>query len=84
MNDKNVATVRTGWNVGLFTAAAALLYKLTGWVVTVDDLLPFAPVIAIVGGVFYRLSRVISEKVKWLGYILFGNTSTPTNYEKPE
>lgn len=84
MQDKNVATVRTGWNIGVFSLVAAIIYKFTGWTVTVDDLIPYAPVIAIAGGVFYRLTRVISEKVKWLGYVLFGNTSTPSNYEKPE
>lgn len=84
MNDTTTATVRTGWNLGLFSAFAALVYKLTGWTLTVDDLLPFAPFIAIVGGVFYRISRLLSDKVSWLGYVLFGNARTPANYEQPK
>ena len=84
MNDTTTATVRTGWNLTLFSAVVALVSKLTGWTLTVEDLLPFTPLVGIIGGVFYRFSRVLSEKVSWLGYVLFGSPRTPTNYEKPQ
>lgn len=82
-SDKNTATVRSGWQVGVLSAVVALVYKLTGWEVTIDQLLPYAPAIAVVAGVFYRLSRVLSEKLPWIGYVLFGNKKTPTNYVEP-
>lgn len=81
MSDKSTATVRTGWNIGLFTAVAAIVYKITGWTITVEDLLPFSPVIAVMGGIFYRLSRLISDKAPWLAYVLFGSPKTPISYE---
>ncbi len=82
-SDKNTATVRSGWQVGVFAALASILYKLTGWEISLEDLLPYSPVIAVVGAAFYRLSLVISEKLPWIGYVLFGNRKTPSGYTPP-
>lgn len=83
LSDTNTASVRTGWQAGVFTALVALLYKLTGWKIELEDLLPFAPVAAVAAGIFYRISRVISDKLPWIGYVLFGNRKTPSAYVSP-
>jgi len=91
MNDTTIATVRTGWNTTIFAAFAALVYKLFGWEVKVEDLLPYLPVILPVAAAFYRLSRLISEKLPWIGYVLFGvnrppsfASATPVNEPTPK
>ena len=84
LSDTNTASVRSGWQVGVFTAGAALLYKLTGWDIKIEDLLPFAPLVGFFAGVFYRFSRVISDKLPWVGYVLFGNRKVPASYVAPE
>lgn len=77
------ATVRTGWNMTLFAAVASLIYKWTGWNLQVEDLLPLSPVIGIVGGIFYRLSRYIADSAPQVGWILFGTKKAPTAYVEP-
>lgn len=80
--ETGVASVRTGWHLTIFSAIAAVIYKVSGVTISVDDLLVFSPAIGIVGGVFYRASRFLTDKYPALGYVLFGTKKTPTDYEE--
>lgn len=77
MNDTRTATLRTTWNGTLIAATSVAAAKLLGWEITVDDLAPFLPVIAVVIGVFYRASLAIAARWPMLGTILFGKTTAP-------
>lgn len=83
MNDTLRASLRTGWFAGILTAILGLLNSRFGWELTVEDLLPFAPVVAIVAGVVYRASRVLADRWPSIGFVLFGSRQTPT-YAAPE
>jgi hypothetical protein len=78
LNDTTIATIRTTVNSSYLTAAAAVLYKLFGWDVKVEDLLPFMPIIVPAIAVFYRLSLYIGTRWPTLGTILFGVQKKPT------
>lgn len=78
MKDTTTATVRTTVNTTVLAALGALLYKIFGWDIKVEDMLPFLPVIAAVVAVFYRLSLAVTAKWPVVGYILFGRTTPPT------
>lgn len=80
--ETGIASVRTGWQLSIFAAIATLVYKFSGVTITTDQLLFLSPVVGIVGGVFYRFSRFISEKYPSVGYVLFGTKKTPTKYEE--
>lgn len=82
MTDSQKATIRTVANNTVLTAVAALLYKVFGWEVKVEDLLPFLPIIVPAIGVFYRLSLWVSKKVPALNYILFGGVKATPSYDK--
>ena len=83
MNDTTTATIRTTWNgtivAGLIVASAAIF----GWDISLDDLGPFLPVIAVAIGVIYRLSLALAEKWPKVGYVLFGRRETPA-YLSPD
>lgn len=83
MNDTTTATVRTTVQGTVLTALASLLSRWFGWNITLDDLLPLAPLVAFVIAVFYRLSRMLTERFPILKYILFGVGQAPT-YTAPE
>lgn len=78
----NVGTVRTGWNATLALIIAAVIGRYTDINVDMEDPI----VIAVLGGaitVFYRLSRVISDRYTWVGYVLFGSPRTPSYQAQP-
>lgn len=77
-DDLRTATIRTALPAGWAVALVAAITYLTDWAITVEDLLPWAPVAAVAYAAFYRVLRVI-EKVapNWLRYIFFGSTSEP-------
>lgn len=78
----NVGTVRTGWNVTIVLIAAGLISRYTDLELDVEDPI----VVAVLGGavtVFYRLSRVISDRYKWIGYVLFGSPRIPAYPAEP-
>ncbi len=81
--DTTVGTIRTGVQTTVLTAVAAVMCKVFGWDVQVEDLLPWLPVVAPVALVFYRLSRYLSDKLPGLGYILFGIVKKPAYVDPP-
>lgn len=76
MSDSNTATIRTTVNMIVILAIAYVASKITGRQIDTSD-----PTIILIGGVvvgiFYRLSTVISEKVPYAGYVLFGVNRSP-------
>ena len=80
----NTATLRTGVNTAVFSAIVAVIAKVTGASIRVEDLAPWmpllAPVIGAAAAIFYRLSRVIADKWPSIGYVLFGTKKAPTKY----
>lgn len=81
MGSENTGSVRTAVNVGWLAAIAWALDRFTQVEVDVSDP-TFVAVAVVVAGVFYRLSRVISDRWKWVGYVLFG-INTPPQYMLP-
>ena len=78
MTDTLRASLRTGWFAGILTAFLGTINARFGWDLTVDDLLPFAPVVAIIAGVAYRASRVLADRWPSIGFVLFGSTKAPS------
>lgn len=72
----NVGTVRTGWNTTIVLGIAALVSRYTDVDLDIEDPI----VVGVLGGavvVFYRLSRVVADRWKWVGYVLYGTPRTP-------
>ena len=82
MKSETVATTRTGVNLLVYLAVAAIAKKITGTDVSDEDLLPWMAGLAVVYPIFYRLALFISEKWKAVGVILFG-LNTPPIYKPP-
>lgn len=78
MNDTTTATVRTTVNGTVLTAVIALVVKITGWDITVEEVLPYTPLMVPIIAIFYRASRAIADKWPKIGVILFGPRATPT------
>lgn len=83
MNDLTRASLRTGWFAGILALVLGAVNRYTGLNLKVDDLLPLAPLAAVIAGVAYRASRVVADKWPTIGFILFGSTQTPT-YTPPK
>lgn len=78
MNDNVKATVRTTVPVFWLTAIAGLITTVFDWKVTVEDLLPFSPFLAVGFGIVYRISRILETKWPSVGYVLFGSKGGPS------
>jgi len=78
-----VATVRTAVQTTILAAVVTGIFKITGWQVAVEDLLPFVPVLLPVAAVFYRLSRAVGDRWPVVGYILFGIPRPPIYAPEP-
>lgn len=82
MSDSNTATIRTTVNAVVIFAVAYVASKVTGREFATND-----PWIILIGGVIfgvlYRLSTVISEKVPYAGYVLFGVNRSPAYTDPP-
>jgi hypothetical protein len=82
VSDSNTATIRTTVNAVVIFAVAYVASKVSGSELDTSD-----PVIIVVGGgvfgILYRLSTVISEKVPYAGYVLFGVNRSPAYTEPP-
>ena len=76
----NISTKRTAVNVGALTAITYLITKFTGWEfeLTEDDLAILIPILTVVGGFGYRLSRALTTRFPVLGWVLFGSGKEPT------
>ena len=78
MSNTSTATLRTTVNGTVLTAVLALVAKFTGIEVTLEDVLPWTPIIVPIIAVFYRASLYLSEKFPKLGWVLFGRNTPPT------
>lgn len=78
----NVGTVRTGWNTSIVLVVAGLVARYTTVDLDIEDPITVG---VLSGGilVFYRLSRVISDRYSWVGYVLFGSPRTPSYQAQP-
>lgn len=74
------ATVRSGWFIGVLTALVGFANKWFGWDLTVEQLLPYAPIAAVVGGAVYRAARALGDRYPIIGTILFGINKAPAAY----
>lgn len=79
MTPVNVATKRTAVNITAITAIVGVIAKLTGWQLRIEpeDLIWIAPIMGVVGGVGYRLSRAITTQWPWVGWVIFGSGKEP-------
>jgi hypothetical protein len=81
MSDPNTATIRTTVNTAVILALAYFGSRIFDQEIDINN-----PSIILVGsvivGIFYRLSTVISEKVPYAGYVLFGVNRSP-GYTNP-
>jgi hypothetical protein len=77
MSNATIATVRTTVNTTWLAFLVMLLNTWFDWDVTVEELLPWTPVIAAVVAFFYRVTRWAGEKWPKLGTLLFGLKVTP-------
>jgi spore germination protein YaaH len=78
-----VAVVRTTVQTTVLTAIAAVIFKVTGVDLKLEDLLPWVPIAAPVAAVFYRASRAIADRFPSIGYILFGIPRPPAYAPPP-
>lgn len=75
----NVSTKRTAVNITVVSLVIALIAKITGWEinVTAEDLALLSPVLGVIFGIGYRVSRFLSAKWPTLGWVLFGSGKEP-------
>jgi len=80
--DLNTATIRT--TVPMFwTAAIIYVAKRYGGVeLSEDQAIALLPAAAVVGGVLYRIARIIEERYPKIGFILLGSNKKPNFYLK--
>lgn len=76
MNDHNTATVRTTWSLALTSLLAYLAHVVFGVEIETSDPLIIL-IVPAVAGIVHRLSLVLSEKVPYFGYVLFGINRSP-------
>jgi hypothetical protein len=81
---ETVGTVRTAVNgtvaATVVAVVLAVLNAWRGWELDIDDPLVVLVVVPAAGftlGAIYRLSRVIADRWRWLGYVLFGIPRPP-------
>ena len=82
LQDTTTGSIRTGVNGAVFTSLIVLLNAVFGWNITVSDLAPYLPLLSVVYAFFYRLSRLIADKVPGFGVLLFGVHKPPV-YPSP-
>ena len=80
----NVSTKRTAVNITVIGYLVMVLNRIFGWHLTVtpDDLVWVAPLLGVVFGVGYRLSRWATTKWPGLGWVLFGSGKEPLGVKK--
>jgi hypothetical protein len=82
LTDHNTATVRTTWFITFASALAWLIHVVFDIEVATNDP-TFIVIIGAFYGILYRLSVVLSEKVPYFGYVLFGVNRSPEYSEPP-
>lgn len=80
----NVSTKRTAVNAGVIVSIAAVVSKVTGWEIKLDDadLLIAIPVVTFIVGFGYRLSRAVTNRWPQAGWVLFGSGKEPAGLKK--
>ena len=78
MNDKMTGTVRTVVPAGWLALIVMVLNRVADWDLTLDELMPFLPIIMGGLGVFYRAARELEQRWPVIGRILFGSGKTPS------
>ena len=83
MNDTNIAAKRTTINIGGLALILGLVSKVFGWKWNIDanELATYSPVIGVVFGLWYRLSRLATTKFPTLGWVLFGSGQEPAGFK---
>ena len=76
----NISTKRTAVNITVVGYVIFIINKLFGWNLSLSDdtMMILMPVIGIVFGIGYRLSRALTTKFPALGYVLFGSGQEPS------
>lgn len=79
MSPVNVSTKRTAVNITVVLWAIAILNKVFNWHINLSeaDAVWLAPIIGLVAGVGYRISRWATSKWPTLGWLLFGSGKEP-------
>jgi hypothetical protein len=80
--DETIATIRSTYNPALAGSVLLLLNRFLGWNLSLEDLVPYAPALAVGYGVFYRLSLWASTKSNFIGYVLFAKDGVKPIYAK--
>ena len=76
-SDQNIASTRTTVNTTVLALIVMFANRFLEWDLTVEDLLPYMPVIVPVYFFFVRLSYAIAEKYPALARVLFGIVKEP-------
>jgi hypothetical protein len=77
--DLNAATIRTAVPMA-WTAVVVWLIDRFGIKLSMDDLTTLAPVFAVVGGIVYRLARILEARFPRVAFVFLGSTRTPMFY----
>lgn len=76
-SDENIASTRTTVNTAVIAVIVMLANQIFGWELTVEQLLPFMPVIVPAYFFVVRVSYYLAERFPTLGRVLFGITAKP-------
>ncbi len=76
-SNETKATVRTTANLTSLTLVVLILNRIFDWDISLDDLLPFTPLIAGVIAAYYRISRYVAKRWPTMGYLLFAYVEEP-------
>jgi len=81
---KNISTKRTTVNATVVGYIIYAINRLFGWHLDLNDadMLIVIPVLGVVLGIGYRLSRAITDKWPQLGWVLFGSAKEPLGVKK--
>lgn len=82
----NISTKRTTVNIAVIGWIVAAITWITGVSITVDaaTMTLLTPVVAVVLGFGYRLSRAITAKWPSMGWVVFGSGKEPAGVQKIE
>ena len=76
-SDQNVASTRTTVNTTVISLIVVLLNKYLNWDLTLEDLLPWMPLIVPVYFAAVRVSYFVAERYPQFARVLFGITKEP-------
>ncbi len=81
---ENISTKRTAVNITVVGYVIYALNRILGWDInlTDTDMLIIMPVVGVVFGIGYRLSRAITTRWPQIGWLLFGSGQEPQGLKK--